>query len=167
MTWSKRRRWTLLAFAPSSLLLGLTTFITSDVASAPLLWVIPLALYLLSFIFVFARRQLIPHRVYIRLQPALIVIIAVMSTDYIGNSWAGLGFNLVAFFVVAMVCHGELAKERPEAVHLTQFYLCMSFGGMLGGVFNALIAPVLFNGVYEYALAVIVVCAVAPLGLRC
>lgn len=156
--------WVLLSFAPSSLLLGLTTFITSDVASAPLFWVVPLALYLLSFIFVFQRRPILKHTWFVRVQPIFALMLAATPVISGSTSWVNLLLYLAAFFVMTMVCHGELARRRPGTHHLTQFYLAMSFGGMLGGVFNALIAPALFNGVYEHALAIIFVCALAPWG---
>ena len=166
IAWKTLGHWILLAFAPSSLLLGLTTFITSDVASAPLFWVIPLALYLLSFILVFQRRPLLKHAWFVRALPVFALLLAATPVVSGSTSWVNLALYLAAFFVMIMVCHGELAKRRPHTHHLTRFYLAMSFGGMLGGVFNALIAPALFHGVYEHALAIVLVCALAPWGAQ-
>jgi hypothetical protein len=157
-----RARWIALAFAPSSLLLGVTTFLTTDIAAVPLLWVAPLALYLLTFVFVFARKQIIPHALIVRALPILVLPVVMMiglSTQL--PSGMQLGVHLVTFFVAAMACHGELARSRPAAAHLTEFYLCMSVGGALGGLFNALVAPVTLSSVIEYPLALALTCFLA------
>jgi len=160
---STRLHWLVLAFVPSSLLLGVTTYISTDIASAPLLWVIPLVLYLLTFVNVFARRPLIPHRLVVPVVSVFAVIFAFLF--HIHGLWS-LGLHLVAFFLFALLCHGELARRRPDAQHLTEFYLTMSAGGMLGGVANALVAPVVFNMVYEYPLAVVLACLLIPAASR-
>ncbi len=160
---ARRLRWLLLAFVPCSLMLSVTTYLTTDIASVPLLWVIPLGLYLLSFILVFARKRLIPHPVMLKLMPLLVVplVVALASrgSDPIGIS---IPLHLAAFFLIAMVCHGELAQDRPPVVHLTEFYLFLSAGGFLGGIFNALIAPVIFKSVAEYPIVVILACLLLP-----
>jgi hypothetical protein len=113
--WRRRLWWIALAFAPSSLMLGTTLHISTDIAAVPLLWVLPLTLYLLSFVIVFARRPLLPHRRMLALQiPALIVLAVVMSWD-IAGPWGEILIHLVAFFLVATACHGELASRRPAA----------------------------------------------------
>ena len=161
---SKRRlRWVLLAAVPSSLMLGVTTHLSTDIAAVPLLWVVPLAIYLLSFIFVFARRPVLPHQWMVRALPWVVLPLVVLLCARAARPLAlVMGWHVVALFVVAMVCHGELAKDRPAPEHLTEFYLWMSLGGVLGGVFNALIAPVVFSWVVEYPLALGAGCALAP-----
>jgi hypothetical protein len=156
-------RWLALAFAPSSLLLGVTTFISTDIAAFPLLWVIPLALYLLTFVLVFARWTILPHSFMVRLQPFLVVILAILffRTSASWLQWLVL-IHLAAFFVTTMVCHGELARSRPAASHLTEFYIWMSVGGVLGGLFNALVAPLIFREVWEYPLVVALACMLRP-----
>jgi hypothetical protein len=157
--WRDRGRWIALAFAPSSLLLGVTTFITTDIAAVPLLWVAPLAIYLLTFVLVFASRAIVPHALVVRLLPIFVLpvtLLLALSTQL--PPGLHLGVHLGTFFVAAMACHGELARSRPAADHLTAFYLCMSIGGALGGLFNALVAPVVFTGVVEYPLALAAAC---------
>ncbi len=160
--WRRRLWWIALAFAPSSLMLGATLHISTDVAAVPLLWVLPLALYLLSFVIVFARRPLLPHAWMLTLQiPALILLAVVMSWD-IAGPWGEIAIHLVAFFLIVTACHGELAARRPAARHLTEFYLWMAVGGVLGGVFNALVAPLVFDAVLEYPLMVAAVALLRP-----
>jgi len=163
LTLDRRVRWILLAFVPSSLMLGVTAHITIDLVSAPLLWVLPLSLYLLSFILVFARRSVIPQRWVVRALPAAIIVEVVLlliaTTQPIVLIVA---IHLMVFFIAAMACHGELAADRPAPARLTEFYLWLSVGGALGGVFNAIIAPVVFNSVTEYPIAIILLCLLAP-----
>ena len=161
--WGSRLHWIALAFVPSSLLLGITQFYTTDIAAFPLLWVIPLAVYLSTFVIVFARRPLIPHRVMVWLQPILLMPLALWFYWRYGESVLTVFLlHLVGFFAATMVCHGELARTRPPAARLTEFYLLLSFGGVLGGTFNALIAPVIFNTVIEYPLAIALACLLMP-----
>jgi hypothetical protein len=155
-----RLRWVAYAFVPSALLLAVTAHITTDLASAPLLWVIPLALYLLTFVVAFARRPALPHAAMLRLQPFLLIPLVVVSAA-LHSIWL-LGLHLALFFVTAMVCHGELARRRPPAQRLTEFYLCVSLGGVLGGIFAALIAPALFPDIWEYPLLIALSCLVRP-----
>ncbi|UCH75089.1 MAG: fused MFS/spermidine synthase [Rhodospirillales bacterium] len=162
ITWRRRLWWIALAFAPSSLMLGATLHISTDLAAVPLLWVLPLAFYLLSFVIVFARRPVVPHRWMLVLQvPALILLAVAMSWD-IAGAWGEIAIHLVAFFFIATACHGELAARRPTAEHLTEFYLWMAVGGVLGGVFNGAIAPLLFNSVLEYPLMIAAVALLRP-----
>jgi len=164
-TWRQRARWLVLSFAPSSLLLGVTTHISTDIAAAPLLWVVPLALYLLTFVLVFARRKILPHAAMLRLQPYLVVLLAALFFHGAAKLvWVLLSLHLVTFFVTAMVCHGELARARPKASRLTEFYIWMSVGGVLGGLFNAMLAPHLFPTVVEYPLVIAVACMLRPAG---
>ncbi len=159
--WSRRARWGVLAFVPSALLLAVTQHISTDVAAVPLLWVAPLAIYLLSFIIVFARRPILRRRWMLWLQVWIYALFAVYFTqdDY---WWLTLALSLLVLFVTAMVCHGELVRRRPAAEHLTEFYLWMAVGGLLGGVFCSLIAPVVFNSILEYPLVLILACFVRP-----
>jgi hypothetical protein len=151
-----RLRWISLAFVPASLMLGVTTVLTTEVPPIPLLWVLPLAAYLLSFILVFATKQIVPHDQMVDRLPFLILaaLIPILSKTSL-PVWMELVLNLMTLFVAAMVCHGELAKARPSTQHLTEFYLWMSFGGVLGGLFNALIAPLVFNTALEFPLVLI------------
>ena len=159
--------WLVLAFVPSSLLLGLTTFISTDIASVPLLWIIPLTLYLLTFIIVFSKWSDAVHPVMVRLQP--MVLLPFIAYSFINPAvlpyWMDLGLHLTAFFVAVMVCHGELARQRPHTRHLTKFYLIMSFAGMLGGMFNTFVAPFIFNAVYEYPIMIVAALLLRP-GLK-
>lgn len=159
----RRLRWVALAFVPSSLMLGATTYITTDIAAIPLLWVLPLGLYLLSFILVFSRLPALVHRLMIVLLPPLVlVLVFLMLSEYpLPISWR-IPVHLAVLFVAAMVCHGELARDRPPTRHLTQFYLLMSIGGVLGGLFNALLAPVIFPDIIEYPLALVLACLLIP-----
>jgi hypothetical protein len=156
VTWPRRIRWVALSFVPSSLLLGVTTYVTTDLASAPLFWTIPLILYLLSFVLTFSRQPWLSHGFVVRRQSFLLVAAAITVFAQASNPvWILLPLHLLAFFVTALVCHGELARDRPAPSHLTEFYLWLSIGGVLGGFFNALLAPLIFRGVYEYPLAMI------------
>lgn len=162
ISWRRRLHWIALAFAPSSLMLGATLHISTDIAAVPLLWVVPLALYLLTFVIVFARRPLLRHRWMLALQvPALLLLAVAMSWD-LGGLAVEVAIHLAVFFVVAMACHGELAARRPAAEHLTEFYLWMAVGGVLGGVFNGALAPVLFDSVLEYPIMIAAVALLRP-----
>jgi hypothetical protein len=222
VTFARRLRWVLLAVVPSSLMLGATTYITTDIAAIPLLWVLPLALYLLSFIIVFARiaplfqsailaaaevgacaavgillwyvanesgRPFIKgiavvcwsgailawwimqfrdadllHRVMVLALPLCVLVLTFfMVSEFKRPPVAvNVSLHLIALFVVSMVCHGELARDRPDTGHLTEYFLWMSVGGVGGGLFNALIAPVVFNAIVEYPLAMVAACLLLP-----
>ncbi|MDD1611215.1 MAG: spermidine synthase, partial [Methylococcaceae bacterium] len=164
LTWSKKLHWLALAFVPSSLLLGLTNFISTDIASVPLLWIIPLTVYLLSFIIVFSHWNDKLHPWMVKLQP--LVLIPFIAYAFVNPAdlpyWVYLILHVLAFFFAIMVCHGELAKDRPPTQHLTSFYLIMSFAGMLGGMFNTFVAPFIFNGIYEYPLMIVAALLLRP-----
>ncbi|MBY0525711.1 MAG: fused MFS/spermidine synthase [Gemmataceae bacterium] len=158
----RRLRWVVLAFVPSSLLLGVTTYITTDIASIPLLWVIPLALYLLSFILVFARRQVLSHDFMVKALP-VVALVTAFTLLRGAPLWQTIPLHWLSLFVAAMVCHGELARDRPPARYLTEFYLWLSVGGVLGGLFNAIVAPLIFQGrVLEYPLVLMLACLMRP-----
>jgi hypothetical protein len=155
----RRVRWVGLSFVPSSLLLGLTTYITTDIAAIPLFWVIPLAVYLLSFVLVFSRRPPIPHELSVRALPLVASATALMIiVDATNPMFIIVSLHLATLFLASMVCHGELARDRPPTAHLTEFYLLISLGGVLGGVFNGIVAPALFRHVVEYPLAIVLAC---------
>ncbi len=163
---TRRLRWVGLTFVPSSLMLGVTAFLTTDITPIPLLWVIPLSLYLFSFVVVFSPSQRMPdliHKVMVGFMPVMMTILVLTTvTDLRRPYWALILLHLIGFFVVAMVLHGEVARDRPAARHLTEFYLWVAVGGVLGGIFNALIAPVAFDTVVEYPLAIILACLFVP-----
>ena len=161
--WRTRMHWIVLSFVPSSLLLGVTTFLTTDVAAVPLLWIVPLVVYLLTFVLVFARRELVSHTRMVRMLPLWVLPLAwliAFGTNLPVTFQAPI--HLLTFFFAAMVCHGELARRRPDGRYVTEFYLSMSVGGVLGGLFNALIAPLLFTTVLEYPLVLVLACALRP-----
>jgi spermidine synthase len=160
-SWRTRATWLVLAFVPSSLLLGVTTHISTDVAAVPLLWVIPLALYLLTFIAAFASRPPF-SRVWTSRAMPLLIVAAVAALIANQRGWWWLGVHLLSFATVALVCHRELAERRPPAEHLTRFYLWVSLGGALGGMFNALIAPVIFTRIVEFPLVMVVAAFLRP-----
>ncbi len=148
---TRRAWWVLITFIPSSLMLGVTHYLTMDLASVPLLWVIPLALYLLSYILVFARLE---HPLWLYryvLPPALFITFAVSFDEQL-SLVPLVVLHLVVFFFIALYFHGRLARDRPSVEHLTGYYICMALGGSLGGVFNALIAPRIFDRLVEYFL---------------
>ncbi len=164
LPWKTKLHWLALAFVPSSLLLGLTNFISTDIASAPLLWIIPLVLYLLTFILVFSTWADKIHPLMLAFQP--IVLLPFIAFSFVDPAalpfWLNLIIHLLAFFLAVMVCHGELAKNRPHTRHLTTFYLIMSFAGMLGGMFNTFVAPFIFNAVYEYPIMIVAALLLRP-----
>jgi spermidine synthase len=140
-------------------MLGVTTYLSTDIAAIPLLWVIPLAIYLATFIVVFARRPPIPHRLAVDLLPIVMLpLVLVLASRATGPLALVLPVHPLALAVVALVCHGELARDRPSTRHLTEFYLWMSVGGVLGGIFAALVAPTVFTGVVEYPITLVLAC---------
>jgi len=143
--------WILLAFVPSSLMLAVTSKISTDIGSIPMVWVVPLALYLLSFVITFSHKPLLGARA---LRLGFLVALGVLGlvfTKVFGAhlSWLGVAALIASFLAVALFCHGRLYETRPEAAHLTAFYVIMSVGGALGGLFNSIVAPVVFDGLYE------------------
>lgn len=151
--WRERLVWLGLAALPASLMLGVTSYITTDVASAPFLWVLPLALYLLSFVAAFQARPLIAPSAALGPQAAAAAACAAIMPFNGVPFLVQLGVHLAAFFLTALVCHQALVARRPPAERLTDFYLWMSLGGVIGGGFNAFLAPAIFDNVWEYPLA--------------
>ena len=138
----------------------MTLYISTDVAAVPFIWVVPLALFLLSFVFVFARRQWLKAHWMLELQAWAFIALAIFWA--IDDGWMRLVLHLAVLFLTAMVCHGELVRLRPHVSDLTEFYLWISVGGLLGGVFCAVIAPLAFDGVYEYPLVVLLAALLRP-----
>ena len=160
-----RLRWVVLAFVPSSLMLGVTTALTTDVPPVPLLWVLPLGLYLLSFVLTFARKPRLPHIWLRRRVPFLILAAAIPIVLKGALPFAILlTVNLATLFIVAIVCHGEVSRSRPHTKYLTEFYLWISVGGVLGGAFNALLAPVIFKTVMELPIVLVLAAMLCPPG---
>ena len=159
----RKLKWIALAFVPSSLMLGVTFHMTTDIASIPLLWVGPLALYLITFIIAFGR---VPDwfRIVIgNLAPVMILLLVfVLISDVNPGFGIKILLHNLTFFAAALMCHYELARDRPSPAHLTGFFLLMSVGGVLGGIFNSLIAPLVFPRDYEYSIALIVACLLVP-----
>jgi hypothetical protein len=163
LTARRRLRWIALAAVPASLMLGVTTHLTTDVAAVPLLWILPLSLYLLTFVLAFARRPPLPHHLMCVLLAVLVLVpLLTISLHLVASWWALMLAHLLTLFVAAMVCHGELARDRPSVGRLTEFYLWLSVGGAAGGLFNALIAPLVFRTVIEYPLALLAACLLRP-----
>ncbi|MBL8537469.1 MAG: fused MFS/spermidine synthase [Hyphomonadaceae bacterium] len=160
-TWRERLYWIGAAAVPSAMSLGVTLHISTDVASAPMLWVIPLALYLATFVIAFMKNSE-------ALAPATLLVhpiaVALMVASYFasGNWVMSVSLILAGFFFSALVCHLALAHARPGADRLTEFYLFVSLGGVLGGAFAAFLAPVIFNNVYEFPLALAAACLFRP-----
>ena len=159
----RRARWVVLALVPSSLMIGVTTYLSNEIAAIPLLWIVPLVLYLLSFICVFATHPPIPHALAVRALAILIIPLAVALTVRATDPMTLLvPLHLGVLFLAALVCHGEIARDRPAPEHLTGFYLAMSVGGVLGGAFNALLAPQIWTSVSEYPLMLVLAGALLP-----
>ena len=156
---ARRARWVALAFVPSSLLLAVTNYISTDVASVPLLWILPLSLYLLTFVIAFSPSAERMRSIAARLMPLLVVILALVLLGEMTNPlWLVIPAHLLVFFVIAITSHADLAHDRPSAARLTEFYFWIALGGMLGGLFNALVAPVVFNSILEYPLVLVAAC---------
>jgi hypothetical protein len=161
ITAATRLRWLALSFAPSTLMLGVTTYLSTDVAPVPLLWVLPLACYLLTFIVAFGWYSDAMQTNVRRLLPSVLLpLILLIVSDARAAFWIAILVHVLAFTVLAMLCHGELASDRPGVQHLTEFFLWLAAGGVLGGVFNTLIAPQVFTSVAEYPLAIAFACVV-------
>jgi hypothetical protein len=145
----------MLAAIPAGLVIAVTAYVTMDVAAAPFLWVLPLALYLLTFVAVFRERPWISEPTVTRLLPFVVAPVAISLLGGAKTFWlAVVVVNLLAFMFLALACHGALYRRRPDPARLTEFYLWVSFGGVLGGIFAGLIAPAIFSGTYEYPILI-------------
>src|SRR3569833_797211 len=164
-SWLQWGRWVFLAAVPSGLLIAVTAHISTDVAAAPLRWALPLSLYLLTWVLVFQSRPLLPHKWMLLLQPIAIAGVAfLLAFGGEQNLLLTLGGHQLCFFVIAMACHGELARTRPAAKYLTGFYVALSFGGMVGGLFAGLIAPFTFSWIAEYPILLAAAALCRPSG---
>jgi SAM-dependent methyltransferase len=162
-TWGDIAWWVFLAAVPSGLLIAVTAHIATDVAAVPLLWVLPLALYLLTFVIVFQTRPLIPHALVVKLQPFFVLgLVGVFIMGPIDSIVSSIALHLSVFFVCTLLCHGELARRRPAPRHLTAYYMWISVGGMIGGIATGLIAPHVFNWVLEYPLLLVLAVLCRP-----
>ncbi len=162
-TWLARAQWIWLSAIPSALLTAFTTHVTTDVASAPLLWVLPLAFYLLTFVIVFRAKALIPREVLLPMHLIAVTAALLVLSQTKNEGWfltAPIG--ALAFISSALVAHRTLYEARPAARHLTEFYLWMSLGGALGGLAAALLAPRIFSEVFEYPLLLALTFACRP-----
>jgi hypothetical protein len=187
-TWPRRLKWVTLAFVPSSLMLGVTFHMTTDIASIPLLWVIPLALYLITFIVAFSNTSIFswigdlfaaggrPAAAAVRsartdtfrmvlgnLAPVMILLLVFLMISRVSpGTGIELLLYLATFYAVALMCHYELARDRPSPQYLTEYFIWMSVGGVLGGLFNSIIAPLVFPLAYEFPLALVIACLLVP-----
>ncbi len=162
-TWPQRLGWVGLALVPSALLTAFTTHVSTDIASAPLIWVLPLTLYLLTFVLVFRERSLIPRQILLTLHLASVIISLFLLSQTKHETWTlGAVSGVCVFFLSAMVAHRTLYEARPAARYLTEFYLWMSLGGALGGLSAALLAPKIFSEIFEYPLLLALSVACRP-----
>jgi hypothetical protein len=154
-SWRERAAWAVLAAIPAGLVIAVTAYISTDIAAAPLLWVLPLALYLLTFVAVFRDRPWFAHSLVLKIVPFLVAPLAITLLGGDREYWlATMALNLLALFALALACHGEVYARRPAPALLTEFYLWTSLGGVIGGIFAGLLAPYLFNYTYEYPILV-------------
>ena len=161
----RRLKWLMLAAVPSSLMQSVTTYLATDITSVPLLWVIPLAIYLISFVLVFSRREILRHSLMVFLNPISLLALTVIVFWHLEmNLRVLLPLNLWVLFNTSMVCHGELVRLRPSTAHLTEFYLWLSLGGVIGGIFNALIAPLVFTRLVEFWITLVLAGLLTPTG---
>jgi hypothetical protein len=162
-TITERTMWTVLAAIPAGLVIAVTAAISTDLAAAPFVWVLPLSLYLLTFVAIFRDRAWVPHGIVVSLVPFAAVAVIATASMQVRPYWsAQLVVHLVSFVVLALACHGELYRRRPEPARLTEFYLWTSFGGVIGGIFAGLIAPHVFNGIAEYPILILGALLVMP-----
>lgn len=156
----ERWGWFVRAFVPSSLVLSVTTHLSTNVAAAPLLWVLPLALYLLTYVLAFANRREPRVEPLERWQPLVVLLLAVVlvPSGFEPPPWLLFPMHLGGLWVIARICHGALAEERPPAARLTDYYFWIALGGVAGGVFNVLLAPLWFDSVAEYSWGLVLAC---------
>ena len=163
VTWKRRLHWVALAAVPSGLMLSTTTHITTDIMAMPLLWVLPLAAYLISFILVFSRFGPMATRIAVYAAPVALLVFGAANMLLASMAATVFGmFSLLLLFIVAVALHGTLAKDRPAAANLTEYYLWMSLGGVIGGLFPALIAPMIFDWVYEHPILLLCAALLVP-----
>jgi spermidine synthase len=163
--WTQRAQWVALSFVPSSLLLGVTTYLSTDIAAVPLMWTVPLTLYLLSFVLAFAPTDMVSPRLVTRSVPLLVAVLVPSMASGLGAAFAlfMIPLHLAVLFACALQLHTALARRRPDTRHLTAFYLWVACGGVLGGLFNTLLAPLVFTAVVEYPAALAAACLLRSL----
>ena len=160
--WRQRFWWIALAAVPSGLMLSTTTFLTTDIVAMPMLWVLPLGLYLLSFTVAFAERRAVAVSI-CQLSPLILLAIGGLAVQPAPRQPVFIGMvGLLLLFAIAVTLHSQMYRSRPAPIYLTGFYLCMSVGGALGGVFAALIAPLVFDWTYEHPLLILAAAALVP-----
>lgn len=160
---AERTMWTVFAAIPAGLVIAVTAAISTDLAAAPFLWVLPLSLYLLTFVAIFRDRAWVAHGRVLSLVPFAAVALIATASVVIRQYWSALVVvHLVSFLILAFACHGELYRRRPEPARLTEFYLWTSFGGVIGGIFAGLIAPHVFNGIAEYPILILAALLAMP-----
>lgn len=153
--------WIAAAFVPSSMLLAVTQYVTTDLVPVPMFWIIPLMIYLITFIIAFSEK--LAPRAATFSNISLLVILSFLSLYLfveINYFWFSVFVHLSTLFCVAMFCHKAIAENKPPVKHLTAFYLWISFGGVLGGFFNSLLAPLLFSDYLEYPLLIVLSCVI-------
>ena len=153
ITRQRKVHWLLLSIVPSSWLMGVTQHLTMDLAPVPMLWVMPLALYLLTFVIAFSKWQIFPQGFAAKILPALVMWM--LASSVLQDSWWPIAPHVATFFFGSLACHQELANLRPAASRLSEYYLWMSLGGVLGGAFNAILAPLIFPVLIEYPIAIV------------
>ena len=151
ISWQRRAGWIALAAIPSGLMVAVTTYVTTDVGSAPFIWVVPLVLYLTTFIMVFKDKLSFPYALAVAVLP-----LTILAHILLMSRIEAVAFALLAYFLAALMCHRELYLRRPGSESLTDFYICMSAGGVIGGIFSALIAPQIFSSVLEFKLLLVI-----------
>lgn len=161
LPWGTRLRWMTLAAVPAALSLGATQHLSTDVAAVPLLWVAPLAIYLASFIVAFSPRNPIGSRRAAVVLP--VPAVAAAFTPFLQLPIVVvIGIHLSLLLLAALMCHGRLAEERPAPNQLTEFYLLLSLGGAIGGAFVSLAAPLVFDRIWEYPIAIVAALLLRP-----
>ena len=163
IAWARRARWVLLAAVPSAELVAVTSYVTTAVAPAPLLWAVPLAAYLLSFVVVFASKPIVSHAFVTRRLPFVVVVgMLLIVTGANHPAWLVIALHVVVLFGVALFCHGAIASDRPEVAKLPEFYTWMSLGGAVGGAAAALGAPLALEQPIEYPVTLLLALACLP-----
>ena len=163
VSWGQRAWWVALAAVPSSLMLSVTTYLSTDIAAMPLLWILPLTGYLLSFVVAFGPRAMTGRQVPARLVPVLVCSLALFLVQDAALPLAfTIGLHLLSFCAIAAALHIELADRRPAAGHLTEYYFWLSAGGVLGGLFNGIVAPLVFTTVAEYPIGLVLASLLLP-----
>jgi len=161
--WPARLQWMALAFVPSSVVLGATQYMTSNIAAIPLFWIVPLGLYLLTFVLAFSPRvKLSIWGCGVAVGLLLLVATAEFHEGARLFGRASFGVHLAVLVAVGLLCHGRLAAARPDRSQLTAYYLWIAFGGCLGGAFNAIAGPLLFNSIAEYPIALALAAFLVP-----